>query len=211
MPMPHPHRAARRLPVIGVTGGAGAGKSLVASLFARWGGLLISGDEIGKRVVDGSACLRRRLVKAFGPGILKGGKIRRSVLAKRAFADRTATELLNRLVHPLLIRELNREIGRAARSSRYRAVVVDAALLVEWGQRQVHWEYLVGVWAPATLRRERLRARGWTDDQIRGRMRGQLPWCARRRVIDCVVKNDGSLAMLERRARLCWERIISYS
>ena len=40
--------------MIGVTGGVGAGKSLVASLFVRWGGTLVSGDETGKRVVDRS-------------------------------------------------------------------------------------------------------------------------------------------------------------
>jgi dephospho-CoA kinase len=61
------------------------------------------------------------------------------------------------------------------------------------------------------LRKEWLRKRGWTDDQIRGRMRGQLTWRERREIVDCVVKNDGSLAMLERRARLCWEKVLSYN
>lgn len=209
--MVHPRNSRKRLPIIGVTGGVGTGKSLVASLFVRWGGLLISGDEIGKRVVDQSVGLRRRLVGAFGPDILKGGRIQRSVLAEKAFATRESAELLNRLVHPLLLRELNREIDRAARSPGRRAVIVDAALLAEWGRRRVHWDCLVGVWAPLALRKEWLRKRGWTDDQIRGRMRGQLTWRERREIVDCVVKNDGSLAMLERRARLCWEKVLSYN
>lgn len=195
--------------MIGVTGGAGAGKSLVASLFVRWGGALVSGDETGKRVVDRSAAIRRRLANEFGAGVLVKGRIQRSVLAAKAFESQEATALLNRIVHPHLLRELNREIDRTARQTRYDAVVVDAALLAEWGRRRVHWDYLVGVWAPLALRKERLRKRGWTDDQIRGRMRGQLPWTVRRQMADCVVKNDRSLAMLEHRARLCWENIIS--
>jgi dephospho-CoA kinase len=181
----------------------------VASLFVRWGGALVSGDETGKRVVDRSAELRRRLASEFGADVLINGRIQRSVLAAKAFESRESTECLNRIIHPHLLRELNREIDHAARLSQHEAVVVDAALLAEWGRKRVHWDYLVGVWAPLALRKERLRRRGWTDDQIMGRMRGQLPWTVRRQMADCVVKNDKSLAMLEHRARLCWENIIS--
>jgi len=159
--------------------------------------------------VNQSASLRRRLVTVFGPDILTGGKVRRSVLAQKAFSSSESAEFLNHLVHPPLLRELNREIERAARSGRHRAVIVDAALLAEWGRRRVHCDCLVGVWAPLALRNERLRQRGWGDDQIRGRMRSQMPWRARRELVDCVVKNDGSLAMLRRRARLCWEKALS--
>ena len=207
--MGHPRKRVRRLPIIGVTGGVGTGKSLLASLFAEWGGFLISGDEIGNKIVDESAGLRRKLVSAFGPDILAGGRVRRSVLAQKAFSSRECTELLNRLVHPPLLRELNRQIDRAARSRRFQAVIVDAALLTEWGRHRVRCDWLVGVWAPLYLRKRRLRRRGWSDDQIQGRMRGQMPWESRRKMVDCIVKNDDSVTTLKRRARLCWEKVVS--
>jgi dephospho-CoA kinase len=208
--MPPTSKAVRRLPVVGITGGVGSGKSLVASLFVRWGGVRVSGDEIGKQVLDRNVSLRRQLVAAFGTDIMRRGKIQRAVLAERAFATHESIDRLNRLVHPLLLRELGRQIDRAGRSTRYRAVVVDAALLAEWGRPKVRWDYLIGVWSPSAVRRERLLKRGWTDDQIRARMTSQMPWRQRQKLLDCIVKNDGSVAMLKRRARLCWEKVLSY-
>lgn len=211
MPMVRITKVVRRLPVVGITGGVGSGKSLVATLFVRWGGVLVSGDEIGKQVLNQSATLRRQLVAAFGGAILRRGRIQRAVLAERAFATRESIDRLNRLVHPLLLRELGRAIDKAATSKRHRAVIVDAALLAEWGRPKVRWDVLVGVWAPSAQRRERLLERGWTDGQIRARMRSQMPWRQRQKLLDCVVKNDGSMAMLKRRARLCWEKVLSYN
>ncbi|MBI5868818.1 MAG: dephospho-CoA kinase [candidate division Zixibacteria bacterium] len=199
----------RRIPVIGITGGVGAGKSEVADLFVRWGGVMVSGDEIGKQVVDRSRQLRGKLVKGFGRDIIRGGRIVRARLAEKAFSSRQSTARLNRLVHPYLLRELNRQISRARRVPGCQAVIVDAALLAEWGRRRVRWDTLVGVWAPLTVRRRRLRKRGWDDRQINGRIRAQMSWRARRQMADYVVKNDGSLAALERRARFCWGKIIS--
>lgn len=201
--------AGRRVPVIGITGGVGAGKSQVAELFVRWGGVLVSGDDIGKLVVDRSAPLRRKLVRAFGADILRAGRVHRPRLASKAFASRQATTLLNQLVHPYLLRELNRQIARASSVKGCRAVVVDAALLAEWGRKRVRWDHLVGVWASVAERTKRLKRRGWNPQEIKGRMRGQMSWNARRRMADYVVKNDGSLATLERRARFCWGKIIS--
>ncbi len=207
--MPATLRSRQRRPVIGVTGGVGAGKSTVAALFEKWGGLLISGDEIGRQVVDRSILLRRRLARVFGDDILEGGILRRSILAQRAFANPEAAGKLNGLVHPLLLRELNRQIETARRSPRHRAVIVDAALLPEWGKARIPWDYLVGVWAPRTQRYKRLRQRGWSDEEIESRMREQMPWSQRRLVVDRVVKNDGSIDQLERRARFCWRNIVS--
>ena len=207
--MPRTSKARKRLPVVGITGGVGSGKTLVATLFVRWGGVLISGDEIGRQVLNQSVALRQRLVAAFGDAILRRGRVRRAVLAERAFATRESIDRLNRLVHPSLLRELRRQIESATRSRHYQVVVVDAALLAEWGRPRVRWDYLVGVWAPRDMRKRRLLERGWTNDQIRARMRSQMPWQERRKLLDYVVKNVGSVAMLRGRARQCWEKVLS--
>lgn len=197
------------LPVIGITGAVGTGKSAVAALFRRWGGVVVSGDAVGKDVVNRSAGLRRQLARAFGDDILGRRGIKRALLARRAFANAEATARLNEIVHPYLLKELNARIRKARRSVGHGAVVIDAALLAEWGPSRVHWDCLVGVWAPMALRRQRLRRRGWTDEEITRRARRQMSWTRRLAMTDYVVKNDGDLTQLERRARLCWEKILS--
>ncbi|MEW5874032.1 MAG: dephospho-CoA kinase [Candidatus Zixiibacteriota bacterium] len=202
-------RKGRLLPVIGITGGIGSGKTAVASLFRKWGGVVVSGDRIGHDIVDSSPRVRRRLIAAFGTDIESRGQIRRDRLAALAFNSRESLQRLNRIVHPPLIRELNRQVAQARRSQRHQAVVIDAALLTEWGIGRVRWDCLVGVWAPAAERRERARRKGWTDAQFRERSRWQMPWSERRRLVDCIVKNDSSLSVLQGRARLCWMKLLS--
>jgi len=202
-------RHGRLLPVIGITGGIGSGKSAIAGLFRKWGGVIVSGDRIGHDIVDGSASVRRQLVAAFGTSIESHGRIRRDRLAALAFSSREALQQLNRIVHPALILELNRQVARARRSRHHKAVVIDAALLAEWGIGRIRWDHLIGVWAPASVRRERLRRKGLTEVQYRERSRLQMPWSERRRLVDCVVKNDSSLSVLQGRARLCWMKLLS--
>ncbi|GAB4320293.1 MAG: dephospho-CoA kinase [Candidatus Zixiibacteriota bacterium] len=195
-------------PVIGVTGGVGSGKTLVSQHFTAWGAAFVSGDEIGRQVLDRSATVRRQLVREFGTDIVDGDRVRRDRLAERAFANNDTVLRLNSIVHPPLIRELNKQVSAARRSGRYPAVVIDAALLAEWGQGLIHWDALVAVWAPMRLRMEWLRKRGWSDRDIRARIRRQMPWTERRRLADCIVKNDSTLTVLKRRARHCWEKIV---
>lgn len=202
-----------RIPVVGVVGPIGAGKSELAALFAEWaeGGPVISGDDIGREVIDRSAALRRRLAQEFGSDILTAETIDRRLLASRAFADRRAITRLNVIVHPPLVRVLKRRIREGRKRRRARAVVVDAALLVEWGHESIGWDVLVGVWAPEALRMARLKARGWTRAESRRRASGQIPWIRKRLLCDCVVVNDGSRPVLRRRARLCWQKAVPSS
>lgn len=195
--------------VIGVTGAIGSGKTSVARLFANWGAITISGDEVGHNVIATSRPIQKKLAAAFGQDIFTKGVLDRALLARRAFATPSGVLKLNRIVHPELIRQINREIRDGARSRTVRAIVVDAALLVEWGMGKIHWDYLVGVSAPYDVRIRRLRARGLTLAQIRRFSAAQMPWQKKQTYCDFTVKNDASMPILRRRARLCWDKMLS--
>lgn len=199
-----------RIPIVGIVGPIGAGKSEVAALFAGWAGSgpVISGDDIGREVIDGSATLRRRLAREFGSDILTKGVIDRRLLASRAFVDGPAIARLNALVHPPLVRLLTRRIREEQGRRRARAVIVDAALLVEWGYDDIGWDVLIGVWAPEAMRVARLEDRGWTRGEMRRRATGQIPWTRKRSLCDCIVANDDTRSALRRRARLCWQKVL---
>ena len=204
------HRAhSKSIPVIGVTGPPGAGKSVLSGLFRRWGAQVIDADKIGHDVVQSSPKLRARLVRAFGEEIVHKGTIDHRLLARRAFTSRAAVHKLNRIVHPALVRELKRQASCAAKRPRCKAVVIDAALLVEWGVGRVRWDYLVGVWAPYDLRLERMRERGISRTRLDEIARAQLPWPVKKTQCDEIIANDASLEVLRTRARLCWEKLLS--
>ena len=195
--------------VVGVTGPIGAGKSSVCAFFRRWGAVVISGDEAGRVAVDSSAAVRRALAEAFGEDVLEGGQLNRSLLGERAFSSSSGVQRLNRIVHPPLIRLLKSGIRRARHDPDAKAIVIDAALLVEWGMGRLHWDILVGVWAPRPVRLRRLRARGVKPAQIRAIERAQMPWSQKRRYCNLLVKNGSSIGDLRREARLCWQNLLS--
>jgi dephospho-CoA kinase len=203
------HKVKAQIPVIGVTGAIGSGKSSVARLFAAWGAITISGDEVGHHVIATSRPIQKKLSAAFGQEIFTNGALDRVLLARRAFASPSGVLKLNRIVHPELIRQINRAIRDGARHRSVRAVVVDAALLVEWGLGKIDWDYLVGVSAPYDVRIRRLRARGLTLAQIRRFSAAQMPWQTKQTYCDFTVKNDASMPILRRRARLCWDKMLS--
>ncbi len=210
-----PHRPAKSSrkpgpPVLGLTGGVGCGKTIIADELESLDAVIISGDKVGHDVVADEAQVQKALVDAFGSGIRTKQGISRKKLARRAFATPEGRQQLNAIVHPALIRELNRRVRREKARRKAPLIVVDAALLVEWNGK-VPVDFLVAVWASGENRRRWLRKRGWSDEEITDRMRAQLPFAARRRVADRVIRNDGDLDTLRRKAHRLWQNLTNAS
>ncbi len=194
------------MPVIGVTGAVGAGKSTVVRCFARHGATVIDADAIGHALLrPGGPCfdaLRAR----FGEEIVgPDGTIVRAALGARAFATPADTAALNAITHPALVAELRRQVQAADRPGR--AVVIDAALLLEWGS-PVPLDRTVVVTAPEPERVRRMAERtGLPDEQIRQRAARQMSEDEKARHADYVIPNDDTLASFEARAELLWQRL----
>jgi len=198
----------RRQPlVVGLTGGVGCGKTVVAKEFARRGAVVISGDEAGHYVVDTDKRLQKKLAQRFGEDILTKGGVNRRKLARRAFSSKEGKQQLNELVHPALVKELTRRVRAARRRRDIPMVVVDAALLVEW-EMKVPVDILIAVWALRANRVRWLQKRGWTIDEIKGRMRAQLPFARKKALADYVLGNEGGLAALRQKAARLWQIIL---
>ena len=116
--------------VIGLAGPAGSGKSAVGrELSHRPGVAWIDLDRIAWSTYDPGTPAHAALVERFGPGILdEGGRVHRTALAERAFADPVGKRDLERIVHPAVSAALARRIGEERRRGR-RLLLVEGALL----------------------------------------------------------------------------------
>ncbi len=193
---------------VGVTGGIGAGKSLVAQLFGKMGAYVIEADEVGRRAVTDPSVLRN-LVEAFGEAILEGqGVLDRRVLGRLAFHNAETRETLNKIVWPRLGELLEEESCEALDSDPERTVVIDAALLLEWGDPKAFCDMLIVVTAPEAIRIRRIVERmGLTEAEVRDRMASQLSDQAKIEAADYVIVNDAELADLDARALDVWAKI----
>lgn len=116
--------------VIGIAGPAGSGKSSVARELARRArGVWIDLDRVAWSSYEPGTPTFSALVERFGPGILDAsGRVDRSALAERAFADAEAKGALDRIVHPAVGAALARRIAEERRAGR-RLLLVEGALL----------------------------------------------------------------------------------
>jgi dephospho-CoA kinase len=193
---------------IGITGQIGCGKSVVADQFVRLGAVVISGDRLGRDVVDKHPQLLKTLVKKFGPQILtKAGHLDRSKLGLIAFDKDSTTKSLNEIVHPWLLRRMRTEIAQARKSGKSKILVVDAALIYNWRLEQ-ELDYVVVVESTYKNQKARLKTRGLTDMEIRNRIRRQIPKYIQRRKADFVLTNNGAKKELIAHTTRLYERIL---
>lgn len=193
---------------IGVTGGTGAGKSTVCALYESLGAVIVDADRLGHETVeDPEVCAA--LVDAFGDAILDAeGRILRPELGRLAFASDAGRETLNRIVWPPLGRLMEARVASLEAEDLNRPVVLDAALIVEWGDPRSLCDVLVLVTAGRDERIRRTMERlGIEGDDVERIMEAQLPDDVKEEAADYVILNDGSLADLATRAREVWDKI----
>jgi len=196
-------------PVIGLTGGVGSGKSTAAAILAELGARVIDADRIGHEVYRPGSEGFRRVVEAFGAGIVaRDGTIDRRALGAIVFAQPEARARLNALVHPLIAAEVARRIAEARAEGFAGPIVVEAAVLIEAG-----WQSLVDrVWAVSATRASAIgrvmASRGLCREEAELRLDAQLPDAERRRLADLVIENDGTPAELQARVEEAWQALV---
>ncbi len=185
--------------IIGLTGAPGAGKSLAAEYLREQGAIILSGDDAGRKVVKDIPVILRRLVNAFGKSILKNdGSLDRKLLGRMVFSDLAAREKLNGIIHPHLLKTLKTWIEQRRSRSPKRLIVVDAALIFEWGI--ANWfDYILVVTAGRDLRIKRMMGSGLTRKEAADRISSQIPQRTKAALADYVIENNGSKSILKKK------------
>ncbi|MFQ5868613.1 MAG: dephospho-CoA kinase [Candidatus Zixiibacteriota bacterium] len=182
--------------VIGIAGGIATGKTEVAKLLVNRGAIIISGDELGREVIQENPGVLRELVEAFSEEILdENGKLNRRKLAQLAFRDPVSKKKLNNIIHPHLLRRLKERLTQLRKKEGEKLVVVDAALIPDWGIK--NWlDYLVIVDCTYENQLQRLKERGLSEQEAKDRIASQLSSERKRESADYLIENNGTLEEL---------------
>ena len=193
-----------RMLVIGITGGIGTGKSEAARYMASLGAALIDADVVGHEAYKPHAEAWRRVVEAFGEGILQAsGEIDRRSLGAIVFSDPEQLKKLNGIMHPLMARMVQERI-EALEAEGAEVAVVEAALLYEAG-----WDSLVKeVWVTDSSEEEVIgrlsRRNGMSEEEARRRLASQMSRPERLSRADIVIDNSGDVAAMRRAIDELW-------
>jgi dephospho-CoA kinase len=171
---------------VGLTGGIGSGKTMVARIFAALGIPIYYADEAAKRIQQEDPDVRKQIVGLLGEEAYHNGILNRTYVSSIVFADNTKLEQLNAIVHPATIRDA--ENWLSAQTTDY--AIKEAALIFESGS-QGDLDFIIGVTAPMALRIKRTMARdGVKEEQVRHRMDKQISDKIKMRLCDAVIVND---------------------
>jgi dephospho-CoA kinase len=196
--------------VLGLTGGIGSGKSMVASMFAQLGADVIDADQLARDVVEPGQPALDEIATAFGRDILlPDGHLDRGKLGRIIFADSVARGTLNAITHPRIRERMDAAI--AERASRPGILIADIPLLYE-NERTGAVEAVIVVWVdPETQLRRLLERDGLTEQEARQRIAAQMPLDEKRARADAVIDNSGSRESTQRQVEAIYRRYAATS
>ena len=187
--------------VIGLTGGIGSGKSLVANYFFSLGAEIIDADQLARQAIERGSDGFDEVVAAFGDSILKDGDIDRRALGQIVFADSQKRKLLESIVHPRVQQGLA-DVRKSLKDGEI--LIYEIPLLVETNAKS-KFDLVITVEAPLEQRIDRLCKRGLLNSEIEKRIASQASPDERRGVADIVIENNGSEEELLRKVEAIWE------
>ena len=194
-----------RAKTIGILGGVASGKTTMAAMLHELGAVVIDADQIAHRVLREPRVVAQ-VREQWGDDVLDPtGQVDRSKLGALVFQSAGQIEKLNAIVHPRVAEEVRgqREDAESCGAS---AVVLDAALLVEAGLRDV-CDLLVFVDTPEAMRKALSKAqRGWRAHEAARREARQMPLDKKQHLADRVIRNDGSLSDLLAQVKAIWDQ-----
>ncbi len=180
---------------VGITGGIGSGKSLIARAFQTLGAPVFKADEEGKEALEEDPELREKVSAEFGAHLYGPEGLDRKALAEIVFGDEEKLQKLNRLIHPK-VRE--RFQAWCEERSHHPYLIEEAAILIESGGHEM-LDFLILVTAPEELRIQRVMERdSVSEGHVRKRMERQWSDAEKIPYADAVLQNDDSELLLPR-------------
>ena len=191
---------------IGLTGGIASGKSTISKILKRLGAKIIDADVEAKAALKPNAKPWEMLINEFGKEIIKDDNtIDRRKLGNIVFGDEIKLKKLNSIVHPFVIEQIKNKIKRIEEKGNYKAVVLDAPLLIETNLHHLVDEvWVVNVDRKTQISRLMDRDK-FTLEQAENRINAQLSQMERLNHATAVIDNTGTRRNTREQVNLLWQ------
>ena len=193
---------------MGITGIPGSGKTAFAHLLVERGADLVDVDEAGKWAINENKNVRHRIKAVFGKEYFEQDVLLRKKLGTLVFSEETARKQLNSIVHPVMLRRVDKLISEFQKPSENSFIIVDAALLFELNIDR-KCDVSITVWADEekciqrSIERDKI-----TRAQAVQRIQSQLPQDEKKQRADILVENNASIQDLEEHAEKMFQQLL---
>ena len=177
---------------IGITGGIGAGKSLVAEIIKAMGYPVYNSDERAKELTESNPKIKDGLIHLFGEEIYQNDTLNKFALAQAIFSDESLREKVNALIHPIVREDFN----HWALAQNNSLVFNESAILFETGSFK-NFDAIILVYAPKELRIKRIMKRdNCPENEVLKRMNSQFSDEEKYQLTEFRVLNDEQTPLL---------------
>jgi dephospho-CoA kinase len=182
------------MPLIGLTGGIGTGKSTVAEMLSEQGAYVIDFDVLSRIVVEPDKPAWQDIIDFFGKSVLNEDRtLNRVKLGDIVFDDEEKRRQLQGFIYPRLFEEYSRQVEEIRQKDPGAIIIVDVPLLIEI-RLQHMFEKIIVVYAPEEQQLQRLIERdGLTQKDAVKRLEAQMPIEEKLNHADFVIRNTDSL------------------
>lgn len=184
---------------VGLTGGIGSGKSIVAQFLEVLQIPVYYADIRAKLLMNTNVELIEQIKAVFGEEVYGHGQLNRAYLAQKVFNDKNLLKVLNQLVHPRVKNDFENWSSQYVNSG---LVVQEAAILFENGNYK-NFDHMVLVTAPLNMRIARVMKRdGVTYDQVYERINNQWDDIEKIKLANTVIINDDCHSLIDQTLKL---------
>lgn len=197
--------------IIGLTGGIGSGKSTVCQLFTELGAEVIDADRLAREITNSDQQILDTIREVFGENNFHpDGRLNRAQLGRLVFGNKTALEKLNQIIHPAVIRTIQEKITQFRVEKPKKILIVESAILFESHMENL-FDLIIVVDADISTVIKRLKNRDHlTDQDIKKRLKSQMPANEKKARAHFTIQNNGDLPMLKTHVEEILRKIKSY-
>lgn len=185
------------VPVIGIIGGIGSGKTSISrALGKQMRACLLDADAAGHDVLK-QQDVKNQIKESFGSEVFDdSGEVLRPKLAAKVFgksqAHWAARKQLDSITHPRIRELLKKQLNEFQENKFCDVIILDAALLLEAGWSDI-CQATVFLEVPDAMRLKRVKQRGWSEEEFAKREASQLNLNDKRKRSDVIIRNDGDV------------------
>ena len=142
--------------IVGVTGGIGSGKSLVAEAICSFENTIyFHADKEAKLLMNNSAEIKDKIIAAFGQKSYDNGVLNKKYISSLVFKNPHQLKVLNTIVHPQVKEHFKKFVERQSKNT---LIIYENAIIFETNSSSI-CDIIISVNSPRNIRIKRVMKR----------------------------------------------------